>query len=139
MNFYLYDKVVISDGLAAHAYTREEYSSLGLFHYDNREIARFKVDYCVLRPGHFVSVCSGPDYVRDVGVLVTMLHHDEDIFLAYKLPASTICEDNPLLFFRRFKLARALNEDVLYLVPIHCFLKRSYVYPVDGQYYEVIV
>lgn len=139
MNFYLYNKVVISNGLSAHAYSREDYGSIGQYYYDNRGAARFKVDYCLLRAGHFVSVCRGTECVQDIGSLVTFLTHNEEMFLAYKMPVATICDDNPLLFFRQVKITQALQEDVLYLVPVRSFLKRKYVYPVSGQYYELIL
>lgn len=138
MNFYLYDKVVIYNGVSTCTYTRSDYSALGLYYYDNRQEVRFKVDYCLLRPGHFVSVCTGADYLQDFGVLVTMLHHNEEIFLAYKRPESTVVEDSPGLFLRRFKVSQAINEDILFLVPANSFLKRKYLYAVDGGYSEVI-
>lgn len=138
MNFYLFDKVVISDGFSTHTYTREDYSSLGSYHHDNREDARFKVDFCLLRRGHIVSVCNGAKYAEDIGVLVTVLYCNEDTFLAYKRPVSTSCEDNPLLFFKRFRMTQDFNDNILFVVPVRSFIKRKYVYPVGGHYYELI-
>lgn len=139
IDFYLYDKVEICTGHASRTYKREDYGSLGLYHYDNRDAARFKVDYCVLRRGHVVSLCIGPEYSQDIGVLVTVLHHDEDIFLAYQRPETTVCENVPLLFFKCFKMTKSLNEKILFLVPVQFFVKRMYVYPSDLHWNELIL